>query len=256
MSMYPRAFIATAILLALTTTSPAEDDLADVRDKTYRLEANSKLRYKLIGSAEPVERPADGYKLLLVLPGGDGGADFTPFVKRIYKYALLPEYLVVQLIAPKWTKQQQIVWPTAGSPARGVKVPTEEFLKLAVEDVAGRTKLNDRCVFALAWSSGGPAAYAASMSEGTPLRGVFAAMSVFHWKDLDLARSKDQAYYLLHSEEDKVCPFWMARKAAAELPTHGATVELKTYDGGHGWLGNVFGNLRAGVEWLEKNARE
>ena len=28
---------------------------------------------------------------------------------------------------------------------------------------------------------------------------------------------------------------------------------LKTYDGGHGWRGNVYGDIRDGVEWLEAN---
>ncbi|MCA9238818.1 MAG: hypothetical protein KDA37_01400, partial [Planctomycetales bacterium] len=184
----------------------AQDDIADVRDKTFRLEADRKLRYKLIGAAEPGEHPADGYKTLVVLPGGDGGADFTPFIKRVFKHSLTDDYLVIQLIAPRWNSKQEIVWPTKKSPTRGMKIPTEEFLKLAVQDVASRATLDRTRVFTLAWSSGGPAAYAASMSEDTPVTGTLAAMSVFDFKDLDLDRAKGQAYYLLHSEQDQVCP--------------------------------------------------
>ncbi|MEM8864491.1 MAG: hypothetical protein AAGF31_02975 [Planctomycetota bacterium] len=245
---------AVAAALVIVSHASAQDDLADVREKTYRLEADRKLRYTLIGAATPGDRPAQGYKLLVVLPGGDGGDGFTPFVKRIFKYALSDDYLIVQPLAPKWNKQQKIVWPTAGSPTRGVKVPTEEFIRLAVEDVAGRAKVDRRCTFALGWSSGGPAVYAASMTEGTPITGTFAAMSVFHWKDLTLENASGHAYYVLHSEADQVCPFWMARKAAAELPRHGAKAKLQTYAGGHGWRGDVFGNITAGIEWLEENA--
>ena len=32
----------------------------------------------------------------------------------------------------------------------------------------------------------------------------------------------------------------------------GPLVEFATYEGGHGWKGDVFGNIRTGVEWLEK----
>lgn len=232
----------------------AQDDIADMRDKTFRLEADRKLRYKLIAAQELGERPADGYKVLVVLPGGDGGADFTPFIKRIFKHALSDDYLVIQLIAPKWSSKQEIVWPTVASPTRGMKVPTEAFVKLAVDDVASRTTIDRERVYSLAWSSGGPAAYAASMSEDTPVTGTLAAMSVFRFKELPLDRAKNQAYYLLHSEADQVCPFWMARKAAEVLPQHGAKLKLVTYDGGHGWRGDVFGNIAAGVEWLEANS--
>ena len=45
----------------------------------------------------------EGFKLLLVLPGGDGSADFNPFVRRIHKNALDGSYVVAELVAPAWS---------------------------------------------------------------------------------------------------------------------------------------------------------
>jgi predicted esterase len=52
-----------------------------------------------------------------------------------------------------------------------------------------------------------------------------------------------------------VCPYRMAEQARDKLTENGAKVRLETYEGGHGWRGDVFGDIRAGVEWLEKNLR-
>jgi hypothetical protein len=45
----------------------------------------------------------------------------------------------------------------------------------------------------------------------------------------------------------------MAEQTVKELKNAGATVKLATYDGGHGWRGNLYDNIREGVQWLEKN---
>jgi hypothetical protein len=34
----------------------------------------------------------------------------------------------------------------------------------------------------------------------------------------------------------------------------GAVVHLETYDGGHGWHGDVFGMIRRAAEWLISDA--
>jgi hypothetical protein len=31
-------------------------------------------------------------------------------------------------------------------------------------------------------------------------------------------------------------------------------VELKTYEGGHGWKGDLYSDIREGIEWLETQA--
>ena len=45
----------------------------------------------------------------------------------------------------------------------------------------------------------------------------------------------------------------MAEQAKNSLAEHGAKVRLETYEGGHGWRGNVFHDIRNGIEWLEQN---
>ncbi len=234
----------------------AQEDVADVRSKEYRLDGAGRQRYLLIGAKGTLKTRAGGFKLLVVLPGGDGGPDFEPFVKRIYKHVLSDEYLVIQLIAPKW-KTRQITWPTEGNPVRGMTVSVEEFLAEAVESVRKRTKIDRRHIFTLSWSSGGPAAYAASLSQDTPITGSLVAMSVFEPKQLpDLTRAKGKHYYILHSPEDRVCPYRMAQAARDQLGRHGAIVQLAEYAGGHGWRGNVFGNIRAGIAWLEEQTKQ
>jgi predicted esterase len=66
---------------------------------------------------------------------------------------------------------------------------------------------------------------------------------------LDNARGR--ALYLYHSQEDELCPYGMAELAAQALRSSGATVELASYDGGHGWRGPVYDDIRAGIAWLE-----
>lgn len=251
----PKLILFLFLLLgSLPMSGFAQEDIADVRSKKFTLD-NRKLQYYLIGSKEKRKAPEDGYKLLVVMPGGDGSADFLPFVKRIYKHALDDDYLIVQLIAPKWNRQQQIVWPVARDNVRGMKVPLEDFVAQAVADVAGRTRINDKQVHSLSWSSGGPAAYAISLAEDTPVKGSLVAMSVYKPANMpDLAVAEGKPYYLLHSPEDRVCPFRFAKQAQSELSENGAVVELATYDGGHGWLGDVYGNIRRGIKWLEEHS--
>jgi len=188
----------------------------------------------------------------VVLPGGDGGADFHPFVKRIHKHALTEDWLVAQLVAVKWTPEQQIVWPTRDNPVAEQEFTSEEFVAAVVEDVAGRCKLDDRRTFLLAWSSGGPAAYAVSLQKKRPVTGSFIAMSVFKPTLLpSLEAAKGHAYFLYHSPDDNVCPFRIAKSAELLLRMNKAEVELATYEGGHGWHGDVYGSIRKGIEWLD-----
>ena len=45
-----------------------------------------------------------------------------------------------------------------------------------------------------------------------------------------------------------------AKVAETELRKFGAKTTLKTYQGGHGWRDDPFGNIRTGIKWLEANA--
>jgi predicted esterase len=232
-----------------------EDPLADVADipsEELRAGGDADKHYFLIGPRKNAKRPAEGYGLVVILPGGDGGADFHPFVKRIYKFALSDRYLAAQPVAVPWTPDQEIVWPTKTNPVDRMKFSTEEFVEAVIQDVATRQKLDRARVFTLSWSSGGPAAYATSLQSKRSVTGSFVAMSVFKPDFLPpLKAAKGHAYYLYHSPDDRVCAFEMVEEAQKSLAENGARVHLATYEGGHGWRGNVYGNIRRGVEWLE-----
>lgn len=232
----------------------AQDDVAGVQSKELRAGKDENKRYFLIepDTTSP-KAPAEGYGLLVVLAGGDGSADFHPFVKRIYANAVPQGYLLAQPVAVKWSEDQQIVWPTTKNPTEGMKFSTEEFVESVIADVARQHPLNPQHVFTLTWSSSGPAAYAVSLTSKR-VTGSLVAMSVFKPDFLPpLAGAKGHGYFVYHSPEDRVCPFRMAEQAVKDLKEHGALVKLTTYQGGHGWRGNLYDDIRQGIEWLEKN---
>jgi predicted esterase len=233
----------------------AQEEVEGVRAKEFSLDP-AELKYYLIGADGKLTTPEHGYKLLIVIPGGDGGEDFQPFIKNIYKNVLDEDYLVLQLVAPKWGEKQGIIWPTARSKVKGQKASVEEYVKAAVADVEKRSRIDKRHVYTLSWSSGGPAAYAASLAKDTPVTGSFVAMSVFKANELPALkqRAKDQRYYILHSQQDQVCPYRMAVNARDTLRDAGAKVEFAEYEGGHGWHNDLFGNMRKGIDWLEAQA--
>lgn len=249
------AVLSISVLLGLLHEPllAAQDDLANVSSEEIQLAGNPQQRYFLIGAKPDAQAPEAGYGLLLVLPGGDGSAEFNPFVKRIWQNALPEGYLVAQLVAVQSDKPNQIVWPTAKTRHPKQKFTTEDFIKAVVEDVKSKHKIDEDRIFALAWSSGGPAVYASTLTQGTPLRGAFVAMSVFIPARLPpLASAKDKRYFLLQSPDDQVTRMQFARLAKTQLTQAGAAVELKEYAGGHGWHGDIFGNIREGIEWLQR----
>ena len=81
----PLAFLA---LLLSGSLYAQEDDVADIASRDLRAGKDENKRYFLIGPHKDSKTPNEGYGLIVVLPGGDGGADFHAFVKRIYKYAV------------------------------------------------------------------------------------------------------------------------------------------------------------------------
>jgi predicted esterase len=248
-------FVALVAVFLPQPLAAQEDDVADVPSQDLRAGKEEQMRYFLIGPRAELKAPEKGFGLLIVLPGGDGSADFHPFVKRIAKYALPETYLVAQPVAVKWSPQQQITWPTEKVRVPGMKFSTEKFVSAVVKDVAGKHKLDPERIFTLSWSSGGPAAYACSLSE-KKIKGSLIAMSVFKPKDLPaLSNANGRSFYLYHSPQDRICPFWMAEQAVKVLEKNGAKVKLTTYEGGHGWRGPLYDDLRAGIEWLE-NSRE
>lgn len=244
------------VLLALSFGLVQEDEASDVKDvpsEDLKAGGDADKRYFLIGPRKDAKPPKAGFKLAIIMPGGPGSADFHPFVRRIWKHALPEDYVAVQPVAVKWTEDQGIVWPTKGNPVPGMKFTTEEFVEAVVKETAKKHKLDPRHVFTLTWSSSGPAAYALSLQDKRLVTGSFVSQSVFKPDSLPpLKRARGHAYYIHHSPEDKTCPIRMAREAKEELARQGAKVEFKEYEGGHGWHGDLYGQIRAGIEWLEK----
>jgi predicted esterase len=200
----------------------------------------------------PAAEPAG---LVVVLPGGDGSAEFHPFVSNIAKVALGGKYAVAQPVAIKWSPDHGITWPTLGSRVPGMRFSTEEFVGKVIGDVVSRRQIDRQRIYLLAWSSGGPAAYAIGLHKHSPVAGSLIAMSVFQPNELPpLASAAKRGFYLFHSPQDQVCPYRMAEQARTDLAQAGARATLMSYDGGHGWHGDIFGSIAAGIDWLDQGA--
>ena len=72
-----------------------------IQTQDLRIDKDEYRRYLLAGPRKAEKEPKDGFALLVVMPGGDGAANFHPFVKRVYQNALPDGFLVVQPVAPK-----------------------------------------------------------------------------------------------------------------------------------------------------------
>ena len=80
------------------------------------------------------------------------------------------------------------------------------------------------------------------------------AMSVFFDKQLPpLKNGKGKGVYIYHSPEDKICKYWIAKKAYDLLSDAGVKTKMVDYEGGHGWHGNTHGAINAGMRWLDTN---
>ena len=234
-------FLVCALCLCFLASADiyGEELFKDVVSRKIFASGDENKCYFLIGDDFRLRLPNATFKLLIVLPGGDGGEDFNPFVQRLFKNSLSDEYIVVQLVAPKWSPSQRIVWPTEKVKTQKQKFSTEEFVKAVIDDVASKRKLDREKIFTLSWSSGGPACYAVSLDKDIGITGSYVAMSVFKPDSLGTMESaKGHAYFIDHSPEDSICPFRMAEEAKELLSRMGAKVKLVTYEGGHGWRGS------------------
>lgn len=111
-----------------------EDPESDPPSLETTVAGKDRMRYFLIGPRENAVAPEAGFRLLVVLPGGDGNADFNPFVRGILKNALGGDYLIAQPVAVKWRPDQPIVWPTRENQVEG-----QEGRKLAEGSRSFRT---------------------------------------------------------------------------------------------------------------------
>lgn len=210
-------------------------------------------RYFLIGPQEKKKAPKEGWGCLVVMPGGSGDDGFNPFVRNIWKSCCPDDFVVVELVAPKWVANPSVIWPMDPGDQQGMKFNTREQLDATLADVAKvqKVKLDPARLYQLAWSSGGPPAYRFALDEKPPFVASYIAMSVFHEGELRLSRAKGRFFFLDHSPDDERCPFADAQRAQQKLTKEGATVELVTYKGGHGWLDNPMARLKQGVAWME-----
>lgn len=212
-----------------------------------RTAAGGLARYILIPPTHPPQEKSR-IPLLLVLAGGDGSVEFHPFVRSIHEVALEGRFAVAHVIAPP-----HVVWPTRSSAITWGT--TGETLKAILDDVARQQPIDKAQVYALAWSSSGPAVYEALLEPQSPLAGAFIAMSVFRPGDLPpLAAASGRRLYLLHSPDDALCPYRMAVDAKDRLAAAGADITLVDYAGGHGWHGPVQEHLKTGIAWLQRPA--
>ncbi|MFA6243415.1 MAG: hypothetical protein WC655_20920, partial [Candidatus Hydrogenedentales bacterium] len=231
-----------------------ESELADVPSQEIRVGDDANKRYFLIGPKANAQPPQTGFKLAIVMPGGDGGVDFNPFVRRVLKNALGPEWLIAEPVAVNWTPTQEIVWPTELTRVEGQQFSTEAFVESVIADVKGRHPIDAKHIVTLTWSSSGPAAYAIALQPTTSITGSYIAMSVFKPDFLPpLTNAKGRRFHIEHSPDDRVCPYAHAQAAREQLTQAEATVHSTDYEGGHGWRGNVFGRIREGMEWLTTN---
>lgn len=213
-------------------------------------------RYFLFGPKAGDSEPAAGWGLVLVLPGGDGSAEFREWVRERYDDWADAGVVFAQLVAPKWTPGQEIVWPTAASKVPEAKFTTEEFVESVVEDVGGRLKVDPKRVVTVSWSSSGPACHRIASLAKTRVTGSLIAMSVFRRSDLeDLSNVKGRPVFLLHAPGDRRCPFRLAEEARDTLTKAGAKVRFETYEGDHGWGGDSVELARKGLLWLLDPAR-
>ena len=235
---------------------PVKDDDPELPIKDLRAGKDEKKRYVVIGPQKGAKEPKDGWKTLFVLPGGTGGADFHGFVKNVARQVFSDEYLVVQLVAPKWVEKQQIIWPTEGVKLKEAEFTTEAFFLAVHKELAKAHRLDPKRCFTLSWSSGGPAAYRLALMDKTPVTGSYVAQAVFKPNTLPpLKAAKGKAFFLDHSPEDQTCPFRDAETARDDLKKAGAATELVSYEGGHGWHGALWERLKRGREFLEKNSK-
>jgi predicted esterase len=226
-------------------------DLVDVPALDLRIADDEKKRYFLIGNVESPSPRTVGRRVLVVMPGGDGSAAFSPFIRRIYQRTLNDEWVIAQIVAPKWGRGQTVVWPKQSQPFPAARFSTEQLIDDVIDDVATRCLIDHSEVYVLAWSSSGPLAYAIALRDKPRIAGAFIAMSVFNEREYSKPNAPPAVgFYLLQSPEDKVTPFKHAEAARDFLASVGAKVELTQYAGGHGWHGKPFEMLSEGVNWL------
>jgi predicted esterase len=200
--------------------------------------------------------PERGWGLLVVMPGDDGSEGFAPFVHDTIQHAAGPEYVVVQMIAPPLPAgaepERAVVWPREQLKDPRVDFTMESVVNAAVDVVLTERVIDPQRVWMMGWASGGPPSYTMALEKGGMFRGAIVAMSAFPKEEYgSLEGAKRKSFYLLHSPTDPI-PISQPESAKSTLGAAGARVKLETYEGGHGWHGDVAAQIREAVRWLEE----
>jgi len=243
------AFTALAHLPARCEELPHED---------LKAGNDSQKRYTLIGPSPKVTIGAEGYGLIVMIPGaGQTGADWLPRAMEFAQDLPNERYLFAYPFSVKWNEKQTNAWPTVKVPEKGMKFSTEEFLEALVADVKTRHKVDARRVFLYGYQASTRVAYAAGLRPRSPFTGIMAAMGEMKLKDLPpIAGARGRVWYLLSWDDPNYCPAGKMEEARAALAKAGAKVELKQFDGKQYLGGQGCAVLLAGLQWLEKNAGE
>jgi predicted esterase len=231
-------------------------DAPKTPDRELAAGGDAKKRVFLTGPKAGDVEPSGGFGVVLVLPGGDGGEGFRDWVRGRYADWVDAGWVWAQLVAPKWSPTQEIVWPTGTSKVDGMKFTTEEFAAAAVEEISKQVKVDRRRVVAVSWSSSGPACWRMLTDKASPITAHLIAMSVFHPDELEpLSNAKARPLFLLHSPTDDRCPIKLAEKGRDAAKKAGLDVEWATYEGGHGWGGDSEDEARRALHWLASKLR-
>jgi predicted esterase len=255
--------LAMLVLSSMVAVDPVPRSLTvasdDRKPEDIQVGNDPKKRYLLHAPPKGAKEAASGWRLLVVLPGGDGSAEFGPFVGSVRDKSLGDGWLIAQIVAPVWDNDQasSLVWPTEKQRWPNMKFSTEKLVDFVLDDLAKRRHIDPKSIFTLSWSSGGPAAYAISLEPKTRIAGSFIAMSVFYPEWLPpLKSAAGRAYYLYQSRDDTTTEFHMSELARDALTKNGAVVTLVEYDGGHGWHGSAFDDIKRGVAWLQEKSAQ
>ena len=242
---------ALALIAALSaTTTPAQEPYS--RAESFEVRGFDDSRYFLAPARAELPEASKGHPLLVVLPGGDGSAEFLPFVQGgIFRGAMPDDFVGVMVTAVRWTADQQIVWPTERNPVDTMRYTTESYVEAVVDDVIQRQRIDRERVYLLSWSSSGPVAFDMSLARRTPFAGFYVAMSVFKPEQAALRNAKSRRFVLDQSPEDRVTPFSFADAAKSQLTAKGGLVWLRRYSGGHGWNDSPILRIREGLRWLD-----
>ncbi len=233
---------------------PGGADVDDIPTTNNFVGGDRDKRYIVSGPLPGSKMPEAGQKLFIVLPGGDGSADFHPFLKRVLRNSLGNDYLLVQLVARRWQMDTEnwIVWPTAQIPVVGMKFKTEEFIEDVIADVKKKHKVDAKSVFICGWSSSGPGIYPYLLGKTKSVTGAFISMAIFNDGLIPQNEGDLNGFpiMIMHSPEDFI-PIVQAEKAKDYFQRKGAKVLYQTYSGGHGWRGDIFGYFTTARNFLE-----